>query len=567
MRAFAALFAVLDRTTSTTEKLAALEGYLRTTPPADAAWALWFLAGRRPRRAVPVGRLREWVAEAAGLPVWLVEECHETVGDLAETLALLLPPAAAPDPPALGRLIEDSLLPLAEATEARQRELLRAAWARLDTPQRFLWHKLMTGNFRMGISRPLLLRALAGVASVAPAVMAYRLMGDWRPTAEDYRRLLTGEGLGDDPARPYPFHLASPLEDEVTTLGDVGEWFCEWKWDGIRAQLIRRSGRAVLWSRGEEIVTATFPEIAAAAMGLPEGTVLDGELLAWRDHAPLPFALLQRRLNRRGADAALRRDIPVVFLAYDLLEEGGTDGRERPLADRRRTLEALIVRAQGAGAGTPHGTPMGVPTLVQGELFDGPPPPPPPPPALQVSPLLAVLSWSDVAAARGQARATGAEGVMLKARTSAYGVGRQRGAWWKWKLAPYTCEAVLVAAQPGHGRRAGLFTDYTFAVWQGTELVSIAKAYSGLTDEEIRAVDAFIRQHVTGRFGPVRSVEPLLVFELAFEGLAASNRHKAGLALRFPRILRWRHDKVPGEADTLETLQRLAAGSTARNAG
>lgn len=555
MRAFSQIFAVLDRTTRTSEKVAALEQYFRATPAADAAWALWFLSGQRLKRAVKSTHLRQWVAELADLPLWLVEECYEAVGDLGETLALLVPPNPKSAPLPLSQLVHQRLIPLAGASQPKQRSLLRQTWSELDTTQCFLWHKLITGNFRVGVSRTLLVRALANVAAVEPPVMAHRLLGGWHPTAEDFARLLSGQTTGDDVARPYPFYLASPLEGEARALGETRDWQCEWKWDGVRAQLLRRAGQVLLWSRGEEIITSAFPEIAEAARGLPDGTVLDGELLAWQGQRPLPFARLQRRLHRREAGRALQSAVPIVFMAFDLLERGGVDWRQHPLHERRQELERVVARAAEVLSTCP--IEARGPVLTQGELFELSEPTPPPLVALRVSGLLVTTSWEEVALLQRQARAAGAEGVMLKQRGSTYGVGRQRGAWWKWKVAPFTCDAVLVAAQPGHGRRATLFTDYTFAVWQGQELVPVAKAYSGLTDAEIDEVDAFVRGHTTARFGPVRSVSPELVFELAFEGIAPSSRHQAGLALRFPRIARWRHDKQPAEADTVEALRKL----------
>lgn len=555
MRAFAQLFAALDGTTRASQKLEALEGYFRTAAAEDAAWALWFLLGNRLKRTVKFAHLRLWAGEVAGLPPWLVEECYEVVGDLGETLALLLPPPERVTSLSLAQLVGERLRPLAGAPEGRQREILRATWAELDLAQRFLWHKLITGNFRVGVSRALLVRALAPVAGVGPPVMEHRLMGEWAPSAAWFLRLLSGEGAEDAPARPYPFFLASPVEGDAGGLGDARDWQCEWKWDGIRAQLIRRAGGCVLWSRGEEIVTGAFPEVAEAARVLPEGTVVDGELLAWRGDAPLPFAQLQRRLNRRSAGDAIRRAVPVVLMAYDLLELGGEDCRDRPLLERRMRLEQLLARATSA---IPSPDPRGA-APVQMDLFGQPGEDPGASVVLRLSGVLPASSWEEVGAWRARVRECGAEGLMLKRRDSAYGVGRQRGAWWKWKIAPFTCDAVLVAAQPGHGRRAALFTDYTFALWRGTELLPVAKAYSGLTDAEMGEVDAFVRGNTTGRFGPVRSVSPELVFELAFEGVAPSPRHKSGLALRFPRIARWRRDKKPAEADTLEALRQLAA--------
>ncbi|MCC7377044.1 MAG: ATP-dependent DNA ligase [Verrucomicrobiales bacterium] len=559
MRAFTDLFLRLDRTSRTHEKVAALADYFRSAPAADAAWALWFLSGKRCPRAVTANELRTWTAELAGLPEWLVAECYDHVGDLAETLALLLPPApVGADELSLSILVHQRLQPLAGQLPPVQRETLRKTWMELDGAQRFLWNKLITGGFRVGVSRALIVRALADVAGVEPAVMNHRLMGEWRPTAESLLELFSTAGPGDDPARPYPFYLASGLEGQLHDLGDPASWQVEWKWDGIRAQILKRAEQVVIWSRGEELITSAFPEITDAARGLPNGTVMDGELLAWRGEGPLPFACLQRRLNRKSAGTALQAEVPIVFLAFDLLECQGLDLRSRPLKERRSALAEFIGQARQRNVSSPETRSV---AWVQDELFADPksgadgdanafP--------LRLSPVVDLVDWTELPARRAEARSRGAEGVMLKRLDSAYGVGRQRGAWWKWKLEPYTCDAVLVAAQPGHGRRASLFTDYTFAVWNGPELVPVAKAYSGLTDAEIAEVDAFVRANTTGRFGPVRTVQPEWVFEIAFEGIAESGRHRSGLALRFPRIARRRLDKRPADADTVEGLRRLA---------
>ncbi|MBL9138649.1 MAG: hypothetical protein JNK85_22460 [Verrucomicrobiales bacterium] len=559
MRAFTDLFLRLDRTSRTQEKVAALVDYFRSAPPADAAWALWFLSGQRWPRAVTTHEMRAWAAELADIPEWLVEECYDHVGDLAETLALLLPPGPVGSvSPSLSTLVRERLQPLAGRLPPAQREVLRRTWMELDVPQRFLWNKLITGGFRVGVSRALMVRALAEVAGVEPAVMNHRLMGEWRPNSESLIELLSAAGPKDDPARPYPFFLASGLESELEKLGEPAAWQIEWKWDGIRAQVLKRSGQVLIWSRGEELITPAFPEIAAAAESLPDGTVLDGELLAWRDEAPLPFACLQRRLNRKSAGTTLQVQVPIVYLAFDLLESQGHDVRARPLHDRRSTLLELIEWARQRQVTQPQTASV---AWIQADLFARDPsvrqvdaasfP-------LRVSPVVELADWSQLPPRRAEARSKGAEGVMLKRQDSMYGVGRQRGTWWKWKVDPYTCDAVLVAAQPGHGRRASLFTDYTFAVWNGAELVPVAKAYSGLTDAEIAEVDAFVRANTTGRFGPVRTVHPEWVFEIAFEGIAESGRHRSGLALRFPRIARRRQDKRPTDADTVETLRRLA---------
>lgn len=558
MKRFADLYADLDATTSTLGKVAAMRRYFATAPPEDAAWAVYFLSGRRPKRLVKTTDLRAWAQEEAGIPQWLFEESYVAVGDLAETVSLLLDrPApseggdaedaeaggagkkeeereAADDAPSalsdlpLSRWLEEEILPLRNLDGEAQRPRVTAWWRALPQPQTFLLNKLLTGGFRVGVSRNLVARAVAEEAGLPPAVVAHRLMGRWRPTGEFFIRLLSQEGGDVDLSRPYPFFLASPLqagevEEIAGALGPAGDWLAEWKWDGIRSQVIRRGGTVFLWSRGEELVTERFPELAEAAKLLPDGTVIDGEIVAWADGGPLPFATLQTRIGRKKVSDKLLREAPVCLLAYDLMEVGGDDLRQRPLSHRRERLAELVAD----------------------------------PPGFLLSTAVEADGWPELAALRDEARQRRVEGLMLKRLDSPYRAGRKRGDWWKWKVDPFTIDAVMIYAQAGHGRRANLFTDYTFAVWRGDDLVPVAKAYSGLDDAEIRRLDHWIRRHTRERFGPVRSVEPHHVFEIAFEGIRASNRHKSGLALRFPRIARWREDKEPAEADRLETLHEL----------
>jgi DNA ligase-1 len=532
VKAFARLYTELDETTKTGEKTDAMARYFAAADPADAAWAVHFLSGGRPKRLVPVRRLAAWAMEASGTPPWLFEECYHAVGDLAETISLLLPapPAAIADLP-LHAWVEERLLPLAGEDEETQRRRVLRAWEELDGTERYVWNKLITGGFRVGVSQSLVVRALARVSGVDEPALAHRLMGAWEPRPEVFRRLVAPDTRDADVSRPYPFFLAYALEGAPEALGEPGEWQAEWKWDGIRAQLIRRAGQVFLWSRGEERVTERFPEIAEAAALLPEGTVLDGEVMPWRDGRPLPFAQLQRRIGRKKLGPAILAEVPVVLLVYDLLEVEGEDVRDRPLSWRRARLETLLAALPAQAAAR-----------------------------LLPSPVVEGGSWERVQAAYAGARAAGAEGLMLKRRDAPYGTGRRRGPWWKWKVAPYTADAVMVYAQAGHGRRASLYTDYTFAVWDGGELVPFAKAYSGLTDAEIRQVDAWVRRHTREKFGPVRAVDPELVFELAFEGVQPSPRHRSGVAVRFPRILRQRTDKRAEEADTLETIRGMMEG-------
>ncbi|HEX2205273.1 MAG TPA: ATP-dependent DNA ligase, partial [Longimicrobium sp.] len=410
------------------------------------------------------------------------------------------------------------------------RRLVLAAWAELDGAQVYVWNKLITGSFRVGVSQSLVVRALARLSGVDEAAIAHRLMGAWEPGPGLLERLLGADTSDADLSRPYPFFLAYALEGEPEELGDARDWQAEWKWDGIRAQVVRRRGGTWIWSRGEELVTERFPELAEAAALLPDGTVLDGEIMPWKEGAPLPFAQLQRRIGRKALGPRILSEVPVVLLAYDLLEFEGEDVRERPLAWRRARLEELLARTAGPGRFLP-------------------------------SPVAAAEEWDAVRRAYGEAREASAEGLMLKRLDAPYGVGRRKGGWWKWKVEPFTIDAVLLYAQRGHGRRAALYTDYTFAVWSEGELVPFAKAYSGLTDAEIRRVDAFVRRNTVQRFGPVRAVKPELVFELGFEGVQRSPRHRSGVAVRFPRMLRWRTDKAPEDADSLETiLAMLDAG-------
>ena len=540
MKDFALLYDAIDSTTSTNAKVAAMTAYFRTAPKADAAWAVFFLTGRRLKRLLQYALIHEWTMAATGVESWLIDECYSVVGDGAETAALLLDQmpgvALAADDVApgldpadsglsLAEWVEDRVLRLKEMDPAAQQSAVTSWWRSLDRLERFILLKILTGEFRVGVSQTLVVRALAHASDLETPIVAARLMGDWTPGAEWFERLLSQENTDDDRSRPYPFCLAAPLEGDPAALGAVADWQVEWKWDGIRAQLIRRGDAVHLWSRGEELITHRFPEITAAATHLPDGTVLDGEVLAFKDDRPMPFSALQQRIGRQKQVAQMSRAVPVVFMTYDILEADGVDVRPRPQSERRAILEGLLA-ARGGGV-------------------------------LRPSPTLHESSWQALAEMRTQSRTLGVEGLMIKRLTSSYGVGRKRGDWWKWKIEPYSVDAVLIYAQPGSGKRASLLTDYTFGVWHEGALVPFAKAYSGLSNEEIGEADKWIRRHTTERFGPVRHVEPVQVFELGFEAIAESSRHKSGIAVRFPRMLRWRKDKKAEDADTLETVRSL----------
>jgi DNA ligase-1 len=547
MKRFARLYGELDASTATGAKLAALERYYAQAPAADAAWATYFLAGGKPRQVVPSRLLREIATRASGLDDWLLEECYLAVGDFSETVSLVLPPPTLDDATGLAEWVEQRLAPLRGADPAEIEKKLREYWDRLDTSGRFLLGKLIGGAFRVGVSRLLVQRALANHSGIDVKTVAQRMMGytdgSVAPTAERFAGLVDAAQAHRADGQPYPFFLAHQLAVEPATLGAIADWMVEWKYDGIRAQIVRHENGAWVWSRGEELITERFPEIAAVGIALPAGTVVDGEILVWKDERPQAFALLQQRIGRKTLTKKVLADAPATLVAYDLLEQDSVDIRPLPQSERRKRLEVLVDEVRSRS-----------PSL-----------------ALRLSPLVGSASWDALAVLREESRERGVEGFMLKRIDAAYGVGRTKdvGTWWKWKVDPYSIDCVLVYAQHGSGRRASVYTDFTFAVWDDTaetrQLVPFAKAYSGLTDEEFREVDAIIRRTTVEKFGPVRSVQPTLVFELGFEGIQRSARHKSGVAVRFPRMLRWRRDKNVDEANTLADLNELLTKPTGAN--
>ncbi|WP_276374218.1 ATP-dependent DNA ligase [Chryseolinea sp. H1M3-3] len=522
MKYFTQLFTTLDQTTKTLDKIKALASYFEKANDRDKLWAIALLSHRRPKRSVNATLLALWASELSHLPEWLFVECHAVVGDLAETISLVLPEPTEVSDQTLTEWIEfiKALEPL---TVDQKKEKILWAWNRLEPMQRFVFNKLITGGFRIGVSQSLMVKALAKHAEVKENVIAHRLMGNWSPEYNNFQELVLSDDTLDL-SRPYPFYLAYALEGAVSDLGNIEEWQAEWKWDGIRGQVIVRDRELFVWSRGEELVTDKYPEFTVMLDLLPDGTAIDGEILPFKNDLPLPFSKLQTRIGRKTLSQKQLKEVPVAFVAYDLLEWKGEDVREWPLSERRNQLAQLC----------------SAPSSV-----------------LRLSPTITVDSWESLAAERTRARELFSEGIMLKRKSSVYRAGRRRGDWWKWKIDPFTIDAVLIYAMSGHGRRANLYTDYTFAVWKDDQLVPFAKAYSGLTDEEIRAVDRWVKQNTIEKFGPVRSVKPALVFEIAFEGIAKSTRHKSGIALRFPRINRWRKDKPIQEANTLQDLEKV----------
>lgn len=530
MKRFAELFTQLDQTTKTNQKVDALVAYFQQAPAQDIVWGIALLADRKPKRTVKSGELRAWSAELSGLPDWIYDESYHVVGDLAETITLVLPETH--------NFVEHSLTEtilllksFATFTDAQRKETVQKLWMEMDTPERFVFNKLITGSFRVGVSQQLVIKALAKNYNINENVVAHRLMGDWDPEHITLEKLFLEEGTGDDLSKPYPFYLAYQLDVALEDLGDLEEWLIERKYDGIRGQIIVRDQELFVWSRGEELMTDKFPEFEHLKTWLPNGTVIDGEVLPFKNDRPLPFHIMQTRIGRKNLTKKAQTDAPLAMMCYDLLEYEGMDLRSLSMQMRRNKLEELLKQLYQKHPETQR--------------------------ILRLSPAFSCKTQEELVALRLQSREYHCEGLMLKHKESPYETGRRRGKWWKWKIDPLTVDGVLLYAQRGHGRRADLYTDYTFAVWDGDELVPFAKAYSGLTDKELLQVDNWIKRHTLEKFGPVRSVTPELVFEIAFEGINASPRHKSGVALRFPRILRWRTDKGIKDANTKQDLLEL----------
>ncbi|MBA3680612.1 MAG: ATP-dependent DNA ligase [Bacteroidetes bacterium] len=524
MKAFTELYSELDQTTKTNEKVNAMVNYFNRTNSNDSIWAIALLTGRRPKRPIKTADMKAWATELAGIPYWLFEESYDVVGDLAETISLLIPIHDSNSDKSLSEVM-DEIIFIQSKTEEEKKKWLLSFWSNFTKDELFVFNKLITGSFRVGVSQQLIFKALAKTYSIDDKVIAHKLMGSWLPQTSDLKQLLSDESSSFDDSKPYPFYLAYQLDVPFTDLGSIDEWQLERKYDGIRGQIIVRNNSIHIWSRGEELMTDKFIEFTYLKDLLPNGTVLDGEVLPFKDNKIMSFNEMQKRIGRKNVSKKTLTDVPLCMMCYDLLESNGGDIRKLPLLERRKLLDEVISK-------------------VNNDL-------------LKLSPLLYCDNWENLDVLRNESKQLGCEGLMLKHKDSIYETGRRRGKWWKWKVDPYTVDAVLIYAQSGHGRRANLYTDYTFAIWDKGELVPFTKAYSGLTDKELLEVDNWIKRNTIEKFGPVRSVKAELVFEIAFEGINASPRHKSGIALRFPRILRWRKDKKKEEINTKEDLLQL----------
>jgi DNA ligase-1 len=518
----------LGTSTKTNDKIDALVHYFSVAESKDKVWTIALFSNRKPKRPVNTTLLAVWAVEISRLPWWLFEESYHVVGDLAETIALLLPewPEGREhrEPKPLHYYLE-RMREIEKESEAVRKQFIYDSWYEMNEAERFVFNKFFTGGFRIGVSQKVMVNALAKTVNLSPSEIAHRISGNWDPSTITFEELLSEHTVTTDISKPYPFFLAYAIEDDVTTLGEPAEWQAEWKWDGIRGQIIKRNRQLFVWSRGEELMTDKFPEYHSLQHSLPDGTVLDGEIIPSVDRRPLAFALLQTRIGRKNITKKQLQEAPIAFFSYDLLEYGGVDWRDKPLEERRSKLEELITSVNNA--------------------------------SLIISPIISFSTWDELSNIRSTSRELNAEGIMLKRKSSVYQVGRKRGDWWKWKIDPLTIDCVLIYAQKGAGRRSNLYTAYTFAVKDGDQLIPFTRAYSGLTDKEFAQVDAFVKRNSIEKFGPVRTVKPELIFEIAFEGIAASNRHKSGVALRFPRMNRWRKDKTLDEINTLEDLKKM----------
>ena len=534
MKRFAELIMKLATTTKTNAKLEAIRAYFSEANSEDKIWVIALFTGRRPKRSVNSALLRASCMQAANIDPWLFEECYHTVGDLAETISLLIPESDIDTKDVVEYSLShymNLLRNIGKEDDDVKALFVSEAWTQMNRSEIFVFNKLMTGGFRIGVSQKLMVNAIAKTTDVSPSIIAHRIMGDWNPATISFDELMSTEHSAADDSKPYPFYLAYAIENEVSELGNEDEWQAEWKWDGIRGQIIKRNDELFVWSRGEELMTDKFPEYKILQELLPNGTAIDGEIISLAtpseegNFAPLPFSALQTRIGRKNITSKQLKEAPVGFIAYDIIEENGKDIRMMSMLERRKKLEEIINKINV--------------------------------PFLHLSPIINFNNWEELINVRKQSRDKGSEGIMLKRKNSEYKDGRKRGDWWKWKIDPLTIDAVMIYAQKGSGRRSNLYTDYTFAVKDGDNLVTFAKAYSGLTDKEFAQVDNFVKRNSIEKFGPVRTVKPELVFELAFEGIAESKRHKSGVALRFPRMSRWRKDKKPEDINTLDDLKMM----------
>lgn len=544
MKLFTDLLFRLDQARGDSGKLAALNDYFSESSAAGSAWAAFLLSGLRLKTQLKNEKLRQWAQEWSGISDWLFDQCYSEVGDVCETIALILPPPPGVCSISLETIAETTFKLLTDADDDEQRKLILHAWHCLDGAQRSVFNKLVTGSFHSPVSFHLVVSALSAMAGLDSAIISQRLQSKWEPSAEFFDRLFAPDTSDLSHSIPYPFCLAHDLANEEQMPGDCSGWLAEWEWDGIRAQLIKRREQITIWSQQELLLTERLPELVEAASGLADGTVLDGQILAWKDSDLLPSELLQKRINRPKPTAAILAEIPVVFMAFDQLEEDGVDIRQRPIEFRLNRLADVLSSRSRVGTSRYEQLKLFAPCRTQLD------------PVLRLSPLLSAQSRIDLETLRARARQMRVEGLLLKQKGSIYTEDPQSASWLKWRREPLKVNAVLASAQAGQGRQSGLFADFTFSLWHDGELLSFARASSDLADAELMEIDTFIRENTLARFGPVRSVKPELVFELACDGIQASQRYKSGINVRRCRVLQWRRDLAPTEAHSFADIEK-----------
>jgi len=536
---FSELFLNLDSSNSTNNKIEVLKNYFLSNDPIDNSWAIYLLTGKSNKRFISGRYLKNLFSELYEYPVWLIDTCYLKVGDSAEVITLLLKNKSTSRKKvllniSLNELLSKTIPDLSKLNDEEKNFKIKNMWETLPEDNHLIFNKILTGTFRVGVSIGLITKSISKLINIDEEIISHRLMGNFEPSIDSYEFLINKNiNLQELNSKPFPFLLANTIEDKIFKHS-INDFQFEWKYDGIRMQLIKRSGNVSLWTRGQELVNDSFPELVDKMSHIKDDFVLDGELLVWnfKEQIAFDFSLLQKRINRKSPTRSIQIKYPIIFIAYDLLEINGRDIREIKLENRRIELEKYFSKWHNK-------TENNISAIFK------------------ICNLIFPKDWPDALNYKEKSRENNTEGLIIKKKTSIYSSGRKRGIWWKYKVDPMQLDAVLIYAKGGSGRRAGLYTDYSFALWKDKELIKFASAYSGLTNIEIKELDKWIRKNTIEKFGPVRSLKPEMVFEISFEKIQISKRHKSGIAVRFPRITKWRKDKKINDADSLENAYEL----------
>jgi len=526
MKAFAKLISNLEQTSKEAFKVTALAQYFSNATDEDKLWTLALFTGTRPKRVVDIKALKEFAEQVYTEGEWLFEASHQIVGDMAETIAYFLPKAKRNGNHTLSEWIS-MIRTIFNAERIDQRDAITKAWDTLRPEERFIFNKLITGGFRIDVSLKLLSKALAIVTGKDENLLAHKLNSDWHPDEVSFETLIFTENPEAEKSKPYPFHLAHTLESTVAELGDISNWQVERKWDGIRVQVIVRGNKISIWSRKGDILSSKVPELKPLAESMEDGTVLDGELICFKNGKILPINNLRTRFGRRNNSKKQFEESPCVFMAYDILEFKGEDIRNKDLAERRKKLEKVILQYYDEHK------------------------------IILLSDIINNDNWESINSEREKSREHQVTGLVLKNKKSIYGSSRVEGDWWKWPVDPLFIDAILLYAQAGEGGSSKMYREYSFALWHGEDLVTFAKAKSGLEDKELKELTSFVKKNTKEKFGPVRSVAAVQIFRLAFDSITASKRHKSGILLKNPRLIEWLRDKNIEDGNNLDDLKKM----------